>query len=56
LPYIVEANPLTEYETRHGLEPGTLTKHELRGKVPFAELLAQATGRTPVQGEHPCTD
>jgi len=53
--YIVEANPFTEYEARHGLEPGTPAKHELRGKAPFAELLAAATGRTPGQGEQPCT-
>lgn len=56
LPYIIQANSFAEYEARHGLEPGTLTKHELRGKVSFVELLAAATGRTPDQGEHPCTD
>ena len=55
LPCIIQADPCTEYEARHGLEPGTLSRHELRGKVPFAELLAAATGRTPDQGEQPCT-
>jgi hypothetical protein len=55
LPYIVEANPFTEYEARHGLEPGMLAKHQLCGKVPFADLLATATGRTPEEGEQPRT-
>lgn len=53
LPHISVVNPSTEYEARHELEPGTLAKHELCGKVPFAELLATATGRTPNQGEEP---
>jgi hypothetical protein len=53
---IFQANPWSEYEARHGLEPGTLAKHELCGKVPFVELLAAATGHTPDQGEQPCTD
>jgi hypothetical protein len=55
LPCIFFANPWSEYEARHGLEPGTLAKHELCGKVPFAELLTAATGRTVDQGEQPCT-
>lgn len=55
LPRIFIADPWSEYEARHGLEPGTLTSHELRGKVPFTELLAAATGRMPDQGEQPCT-
>lgn len=54
LPYIFIADPYAEYEARHGLEPGTLAKHELRGKVPFAELLA-AAGCAADQGEQPCT-
>jgi hypothetical protein len=53
---IFQTNPWSEYKARHGLEPGTLAKHELCGKVPFAELLAAATGHTPDQGEQPCTD
>jgi len=53
---IFQANPWHEYEARHGLEPGTLANHELCGKVPFAELLAVATGRRPDQGEQPCID
>jgi hypothetical protein len=53
LPQVSIANPFAEYEARNGLEPGILAKHELRGKVPFAELLATATGRTPNQGEEP---
>lgn len=53
---IFEANPWSEYEARHGLEPGTLAKHELCGKVPLAALLAAATAQTPDQGEQPCTD
>lgn len=48
---IFQTNPWEEYEARHGLEPGMLAKHELRGKVPFAELLAAATGQNPDQGE-----
>ncbi len=56
LPRILFADPWLEYETRHGLKPGTLSQHELRGKVPFAELLAAATGQTQSQGERPsCT-
>jgi hypothetical protein len=54
-PCIFEPNPFAEYEARHGLEPGTLAQHPLRGKVPFAELLAAAAGRAPDQGEQPCT-
>ncbi|MCX5644379.1 MAG: hypothetical protein NTZ17_06800 [Phycisphaerae bacterium] len=49
LPCVFEPNPFAEYEARHGLEPGTLAKHELRGKVPFAELLRATTGRTDEQ-------
>ena len=56
LPCIFIANPWSEYEAQHGLEPGTLAKHELCGKVPFAELLTAATGRTPDRGEEPCTN
>jgi len=52
LPQVSIANPFAEYEARHGLEPGTLTKHPLHGKVPFNELLAAAA---PDQGEQPCT-
>jgi len=48
LPQISIANPFAEYEARHGLAPGTLTKHPLRGKVPFDELLAAAM---PDEGE-----
>jgi hypothetical protein len=40
LPCVFVGDPFVEYVARHGLEPGTLAKHELRGKVPFAELLA----------------
>ena len=32
------SDPFTEYEVRHGLKPGTLSKHPQRGKVPFEEL------------------
>jgi hypothetical protein len=56
LPQVSIANLFAEYEARHGLEPGTLTEHDLRGKVPFAELLAAATGRTRDRGEQSCTD
>lgn len=38
-----EADPFREYEVRHGLPDGILRKNELKGKVPFAELLAKAT-------------
>jgi len=55
LPCIFIANPWSEYEARHGREPGTLAKHELCGKVPFAELLTAAVGGTADQGEEPCT-
>jgi hypothetical protein len=55
LPCIFFANPWSEYEARQRLEAGTLAKHELCGKVPFAELLAAATGRMADQGEQPCT-
>ncbi len=37
---VFEVNPYREYEARHGLPAGTLAKHELRGKVPFEQLLA----------------
>jgi hypothetical protein len=52
---IFQTNPWSEYEARQRLEAGTLAKHELCGKVPFARLLATATGRTPEEGEQPCT-
>jgi len=39
------SNRFTEYEVRHGLKPGTLSKHPLKGEVPFDELLAKATGQ-----------
>jgi hypothetical protein len=42
---VFEPHPFREYEARHGLKPGTLSEHELRGKVPFAELLAVATSQ-----------
>ena len=51
LPQLSIANPFAEYEARHGLEPGTLTKHPLCDKVPFDELLAAAVLD---QGEQPC--
>ncbi len=54
-PMVFMADPWCEYEVRHGLEPGTLTEHELCGTVPFAELLAAATGRMAGQGEQLCT-
>ncbi len=53
---LFETNPWSEYEVRHGLEAGTLTNHELCGKVPFVELLGAAAGRMPDQGGQPCTD
>lgn len=56
LPQVSIVNPFAEYEARHRLEPGMLAKHELRGKVPFAELLAMATVRGQDQGVRPCTD
>jgi hypothetical protein len=56
LPQISIANPFAEYEARHGLEPGTLTNRELRGKVPFADLLVAAKGRTSGQGGETCAD
>ncbi len=56
VPCVFITDPFTEYELHHGLQPGTLAKHELRGKVPFAEQLAAATRRTPDQGEQPCID
>ena len=56
LPQVSIVNLFAEYEARHGLEPGMLAKHQLRGKVLFAELLTAATGRTPDRGERPCTD
>lgn len=52
LPCIFIADPYSEYEARHGLEPGTLVRHELRGNVAFVELLA-AVGYVPDQGEQP---
>ena len=45
-PCIFIADPFTEYEVRHGLEPGTLANHPLKGQVVFDKLLAQATGET----------
>lgn len=50
-PCIFVADPYKEYEARHGLEPGTLSKHELCGKVPFAELLGKATGQPQAPDE-----
>jgi hypothetical protein len=49
LPCVVINDPFAEYEARHGLEAGTLSKHALRGKVPFEQLLATATGPAPSQ-------
>jgi len=44
MPFLAIApDPYAEYEARHELEPGTLSKHELCGKVPFEQLLAAAT-------------
>jgi len=51
VPCLFVADPYKEYEARHGLEPGTLSKHELCGKVPFAALLEQATGRPQAPDE-----
>jgi len=51
VPCLFVADPYKEYEARHGLEPGTLSKHELCGKVPFAELLEKATGRPQAPDE-----
>jgi hypothetical protein len=36
-------DPYAEYEARHGLEPGRLTGHPMKGQVPFAELLEPVT-------------
>lgn len=52
-PCVFVGDPFAEYEARHGLTPGTLTEHELRGKVPFAELLAVAAGQAPEQEGEP---
>jgi hypothetical protein len=53
LPCILWPAPFAEYEVRYGLEPGTLANHPLCGKVPFAELLASATGQA--EGDQTCT-
>ncbi len=52
VPMTFFADPWREYEARHALEPGTLAKHELCGKVPFSELLTAAVCG-PDQGEQP---
>jgi hypothetical protein len=49
LPCVVINDPFAEYEARHGLEPGILSNHALRGKVSFEQLLAAATGPAPSQ-------
>jgi hypothetical protein len=49
LPCVVINDPVAEYEARHGLEPGTLSNHALRGKASFEKLLAAATGPAPSQ-------
>jgi len=46
VPCVFIPDPYAEYELRHGLEPGTLANHELRGRVPFDRLLEAATART----------
>ncbi len=47
LPFLaIDPDPFAEYELRHGLEPGTLSAHHLRGKVPF-EALLKAAGCQP---------
>jgi len=56
LPPVLEVCPFAEYETRHGLEPGTLTGHPLCGKVPFADLLEAATGSAPEQEQEAYED
>ena len=46
VPCVFVEDPFAEYEARHGLEPGVISKHPLCGKVPFQELLAAATIQT----------
>ena len=36
-------DPYREYEVRNNLPEGIISKDELRGKIPFSELLARAT-------------
>ena len=38
-----KADPFREYEVRNGLPDGILSKHELKGQIPFQELLTKAT-------------
>lgn len=36
-------DPFREYEVRNNLPEGILSKHELKGKIPFDQLLEKAT-------------
>ena len=36
-------DPWREYEARHNLPEGMLSRHELKGKIPFGQLLEKAT-------------
>lgn len=46
-PVVIFPDRVLEYELRNNMEPGTLTKHELYGKVPFLRLLEMATATAP---------
>jgi len=50
MPFIVVGpDAWSEYEVRNGLEPGTLTNHPFRGKLPFEELLKAAGCQAEVE-------
>jgi hypothetical protein len=38
-------DPFAEYEARNGLQAGTLSRHELKGKVAFEKLLAKVEAK-----------
>jgi len=40
---LFEVDPFREYEVRNNLPEGILSRHELKGKIPFSELLEKAT-------------
>jgi hypothetical protein len=40
---LFEVDPFREYEVRNGLPEGTLSKHKLKGEMPFDQLLEEVT-------------
>jgi len=49
---VIAPDAWAEYEARNGLEPGTLSDHPLKGKVPFEELLAVTAKQADDKGQN----